>query len=73
MDAYDFEKIDNSMSKRVDAIYQDPARHKFYSCFEVFENEGRVGPRGGKIRGNKRTCYHCGGKKKGHAEVTEQL
>jgi len=73
MDAKDCEDIDRAMSHRVNAIYRDPKRHQFYSCCAAFKAEDRRGPRGGRIEGAARVCYHCGGKRKGHAAVTEAL
>ncbi len=73
MDRYDCEQIDKEMSRRIDAIYTDPAKHKFYSCFDAYNKEWIVSKRGKKIRGKKTICFYCGKKKKGHAEVTEDL
>lgn len=73
MNEYDFRQADKEMSRRVDEIYGDPKRHTFYSCFQADEDIDRVGPRGGKSRGRKTICVHCGTKRKGHAENTEQL
>lgn len=73
MDNYDYEQIDKSISKRVDAIYSDPKLHVFVSIHQLDEDEDRRGIRGGKIRGKKTICGYCGGPKKGHAEKTEQL
>ena len=73
MDAYEYEKIDREMSKRIDTIYSDPSRHKFYSEYEHSVNQDMRGPRGGKIRGRKTFCRHCGNKANGHAAVDEQL
>jgi hypothetical protein len=57
----------------VNAIFGDPKRHQFYSCRAGFEADPHFGPRGGRKQGAARVCYHCGGKSKGHAAVTEQL
>jgi len=73
MDEYDCAQIDKAMSKKIDAIYRNPAKHKFYSQFEAFKEDYRHGPRGGRIVGKKRICYHCGSKKKYHADITELL
>lgn len=73
MDEYDYRQTDKAMSKKVAEIFGDPKRHVFYSCFEADEAEDYRGIRGGKIRGRKTICFHCGMKKKGHAETTEQL
>lgn len=67
MDAYDCEQTDRAMSLKINAIYKDPKRHAF-----VPEN-GYCGPRGGYYNGRKTFCDHCGKKRKGHAETTEQL
>lgn len=69
----DFEAIDREMSRRVNAVYGDPKRHKFYSCFQAYQYENFKGPRGGKVRGRKRICFHCGLEEKGHALETEKL
>ena len=69
MDAYDYEKIDKTMSQRLDAIYADPKRHAF--CPE--QDLHAAGIRGGMIRGRRRICDHCGKKRKGHADKDEQL
>lgn len=73
MDAYDYEQIDKEMSKRLDAIYRDPSRHKFYSCYDEAHANGAVGPRGGRVRARKTICAFCGQKRKGHAQKTENL
>ena len=73
MDKYDCEQTDREMSKRVDAVYGDPTRHRFYSEFECINDEDRRGPRGGKARGRKTICAHCGKIAKGHAALTEAL
>ena len=71
MEAYDMLKIDQAMSRRINAIFSDPQRHQFYSCYEHFE--GERGPRGGIVRGRKRKCYWCGGEPSEHADTTEAL
>ena len=73
MDAYDFEQIDKAMSKRVDAIYSDPARHVFCSQHQFNLDNDMRGRRGALKKGRKTVCAYCGQKKIGHAEVTEQL
>jgi hypothetical protein len=73
MDTYDYAQTDKVMSYKLDAIYSNPARHKFYSCFDFHRDSNTVGRRGGKVTGLKRTCWHCGQKKKGHAEKDEQV
>ena len=73
MDAYDYMQIDKAMSKRLQAIFGDPKRHAFYSCFDADEAEDRRGARGAIKRGPKRLCFHCLTRKNGHAEKTEQL
>lgn len=73
MDAYDYAQTDKVMSRKVEAIYSDPKRHAFYSCHDASIAEDWRGPRGGKIRGRKQICFHCGGKETGHAETTESL
>ena len=67
MDAYDFEQIDKAMSLKINAIYKDPKRHAF-----VPEGD-RPRPRYGVFKGRKTFCDHCGKKRKGHAETTEQV
>ena len=59
MDAYDCEKIDKAMSRKMDEIFSDPTKHAFYSVFEADLAEDRRGPRGGKVRGRKTICAHC--------------
>jgi len=73
MNAHDYHEIDRFMSKKAEAIYGDPKRHAFYSCHDAYIAENMRGVRGGRIRGKKLRCFHCGRKKKGHAETTEQL
>lgn len=68
-----FYETDKAISKRLNAIYSDPTRHKFVSCFEMDEQEDRRGPRGGKIRGRKTICGHCGFPEPGHAFKDEQI
>jgi hypothetical protein len=71
MDEYDYRIMDKQMSEELNAIFGNPARHKFYSIYEADEAEDRRGPRGGKIRGSKRICFHCGQNRKRHADKTE--
>lgn len=73
MDEYDYQQIDKQMSEQINAIYSNPARHRFLSCFDAVSIYDITGPRGGKVIGRKLICYHCGQKKKGHAEQDEQL
>jgi len=73
MDAFEYERIDKEISKRIDTIYSNPKRHKFYSEYDYSVDQDMRGSRGGKIRWRKTFCCHCGNKKKGHAEVTEQI
>lgn len=74
MDAYDCEIADKQMSKKVEAIFGDPTRHKFYSCYDAYIAENIIGRRGGKIRRKKLECFHCGQKKKVHTALeTEYL
>ena len=69
-----YEEIDKAMSKRIHEVFDNPAKHTFYSCYDAYIAEDLRGPRGGKIRrGRKQKCFHCGHGRKGHAEVTEQL
>ena len=67
MDAYDCEQINKAMSLKLNAIYKDPKRHAFVP------EGGYVGRRGGYKPGRKTFCDHCGKKRKGHAEKTEQV
>ena len=71
MDKHACEQTDREMSKRVDAVYGDPARHQFYSEFDRNNDEDRRGSRGGKAKGRKTICAYCGTKAKGHAAFTE--
>jgi hypothetical protein len=73
MNRYDYEKIDKEVGQKVDAIYADPARHKFVSAHDLDQDVDRRGPRGGKIRGRKAICGHCGQPSGGHADITEQI
>lgn len=73
MDAYECEKIDKEMSRKMDAIYTDPNRHRFYSCFDFHAATHSRGPRGGQVRARKTICYYCGLPEKGHAEKDEEL
>lgn len=68
-----FEGIDKDISRKVEAIYGDPKRHTFCSVYDADRAEDIRGPRGGKRRGRKTICAHCGHKKDGHAETTEQI
>jgi hypothetical protein len=69
----DYEATDKAMSLRVNEVFGDPKRHQFYSCRDAFKVDPHFGPRGGRIEGKARICFHCGGKRKGHAEKTEEL
>jgi hypothetical protein len=69
MDAYDYHEIDKAMSRKMDEIFSDPARHAFYSVYDEDEALDRRGPRGGKIRGRKTICAHCGAKADKHIFV----
>ena len=62
-DAFD----NRGMSHLLTEIYSDPKRHKFSSEYGMFTN-GQ-----GRIVGRKTICFHCGMKKKGHAEKDEAL
>ena len=73
MDGYDYEQTDREMSKKIEVVYGDPARHQFYSEYNRNTDEERRGPRGGRITGRKSICAHCGKKAKGHAAMTENL
>lgn len=75
MDAYDCMQIDKAMSRRIDAIYGDPARHQFESCFDFHKANSSRGRRGGHVykRARKTVCYWCGQGKPGHADKTEEL
>lgn len=73
MDAYDCRQTDKQMQARIDKIFLDPKNHKFYSCHDAFLKEDTRGPRGGKIKGKKRICFHCGQKAMGHALTTKEL
>jgi len=73
MDEYDCRQTDKQMSKKIAAIYSNPQKHRFVSIFQLDHDEDRRGPRGGKIRGRKTICGHCGGKRKGHADKDEQI
>lgn|GEM_PF-6504536 len=73
MDRIDCERTDKAISKRIEAIYSAPGRHKYYSCYDFYRDRGSIGPRGGKIIGNKKICYYCGHKEAGHAAETEQV
>jgi len=73
MDEYDYRQADKAMQKKIDAIYGDPARHAFYSCFDHDEAMDTRGPRGGIVRGPKTLCHYCSWPRKGHAEKTEDL
>ena len=73
MDEHNCRQIDKAISNRVNRIYSNPQRHRFYSCFQSDEDGDLIGPRGGKIRGRKTICCHCGQKRKGHANKDEQL
>lgn len=69
----DYAAADKAIGRKVEAIYSDPARHQFYSVFEEDEAVDRRGPRGGKIRGRKTMCAHCGRGPAAHADKTEAL
>jgi hypothetical protein len=71
MDKYDYEQTDKQMSKKINAIYSDPKRHKFVSQFDMYCHER--GPRGGLLRLRKTICGHCGNKKNNHADEDEKL
>lgn len=73
MDEYTYREIDRAMSKRIEAIYSDPKRHAFQSCFDYDESIDCRGRRNGKVRGRKTICAHCGTKKAGHASTDEQI
>jgi hypothetical protein len=73
MDTYDYEQIDKTMSKKIDAIYSDPKRHAFYSQWAAMQDGRVTGPRGGLVVGRKRICFHCGKYEQGHSDKTEQL
>jgi len=66
-------QTDKKMSARLENIFNDPTKHKFYSCFEAFKQEDRRGPRGSVIKGKKSICIHCGQKQPGHATQTVKL
>lgn len=70
-DKWKYYEIDKAMSEKLEAIFSDPKRHTFQSCHDA--QAGERGVRGGKIRGLKKKCFHCGNKEKGHAEITENL
>jgi hypothetical protein len=66
MDAYDCHKIDTELSRRLKEKYGNPKNHLFYSCYHGYIDDGITGSRGGKIRGLKTICYHCGFKESDH-------
>ena len=69
-----FDDIDKAMSRKVQAIFSDPARHQFISEHDQIKDDPwYLGPRGGKPRGLKRKCFYCGQVQAGHADVTEAL
>lgn len=69
----DYEAIDKYMSRRCEEVFSDPKRHAFSSEFAEDEAMDTRGPRGGKIRGRKTRCVHCGQKPAVHATTTEPL
>lgn len=73
MDKADYAAADMAMGRRVEAVFGDPARHQFYSVFEEDEAVDRRGPRGGRIRGRKTMCTHCGRGPAAHTDKTEAL
>lgn len=72
---YKYEELDKAMSKRIDEIYSDPARHAFVSCSSMAEANPELfrGRHGGKLYAKKLKCFYCGKKKHEHAAVTEDL
>jgi len=62
-------KTDQKESRRIRAIYSNPKAHAFYSEYEEDCFTDRRGPKGGKIRGRKTYCTHCGQKKGKHGRI----
>jgi len=72
----DCEQIDKRMSREIEAIYSDPARHKFLSCHDYLTSFGityTVHGRLGKVTASNTVCWYCGKLQPGHAEKDEQL
>ena len=68
MDKYDCYITDKQMSKKINEIYSDPKRHRFYSYHDYIKDNNIL-----DVYGTKNRCFYCGGKKDGHAKETEQV
>jgi len=65
--------IDKEVSFRIKEIYSDPEKHKFHSEHQEYEDRDERGIYGGRIRGKKRKCFHCGMGFKSHALEDERI
>ena len=68
-----FLDFDKAVSKQLDEIFLNPENHKFYSCFDYFNECPTFGSRGGRVKGQKSICWYCGQRENGHAEETKEL
>ena len=73
MDAYDCEQTDKQMGRKVDAIYSDPTRHKFLSCYDAYIIYEKLDPTEVDPLPSPLLCYYCGMLQQGHAERDEQV
>ena len=62
-----YREIDEYVARRMEEIYGNPSRHKFYSCLDGFKDGFK------KVLEKKTICFYCGNKRKGHPEKTEEL